>query len=152
MDHETHLSTEQTPPQKNRRIPRPHEDKIGSQGDQPPPPSWPEKTGRLTFSKGARLLKKKEFLLVAKRGQRLIGRYLCIDCHPSQFPRLGISASTRYGSSPERNRFKRLVREAFRKAYPKLPSLDLNIIPRKIAKRATLDQIQEELYQLLRSL
>lgn len=149
MDHETHLSTQQTPPQKNRRIPRPHEDKIGPQGDQSPPQSGPQKTGRLTFSKEVRLLKKGQFLLVAKRGKRLVGRYLCIDCHPSTSPRLGISASTRYGSSPERNRFKRLVREAFRKAYPHLPSLDLNIIPRKIAKQATSDEIQDELIRLL---
>jgi len=63
--------------------------------------------------------------------------------------KLGISASTRFGSSPQRNRFKRLVREAFRISYHRLPSLELNVIPRQCAKNAHCKDIENELTRLL---
>ncbi len=150
MDHETHLSTQQTPPQEDRWIPSSYEDSRGPQGDQQTPQSGPQKISRLRFSKGIRLRKRGEFQSVAKKGKRLVGRYLCIDYHPAQKARLGISASVRYGSSPERNRFKRLVREAFRQTYSSLPPFDLNIIPRQSAKQASCSNILDELIRLLK--
>lgn len=102
------------------------------------------------FPKANRLLKRHEFKRVSREGKRLIGRYLCIDCKKAPLSRLGITASTHYGSSPERNRFKRLVREAFRLNKSYLPhDLELNIIPRKFAKQAMLIDIEEELLRLL---
>ncbi len=147
--HETDLPTQQTPPQKNTRLPRPHENGRGSQSDQPPPQSRPQKIGRLTFPKAVRLTSRKEFQRVVKEGARRVGRFLCIDCRTARQPKLGISASGRFGSAPERNRFKRLVREAFRHAYASLPPLELNVIPRQDAKRARCADIQEELARLL---
>lgn len=102
------------------------------------------------FSKEHRLLKRRDFKRVSREGKRLIGRYLCIDCRPAPLSRLGISASTHYGSSPERNRFKRLVREAFRLNKAAFSQkLELNVIPRKFAKQAMLADIQNELLKLL---
>lgn len=149
MNHETHVPAQQTPPQENHRIPRPYENPRGPKDHQPPPPSRPQKTSRLIFSKAVRLRTRGEFQKVAKEGKRLVGRYLCVDCLPAKTARLGISASGKYGSSPERNRFKRLVREAFRQSYAKLPSLDLNVIPRQCAKEASCSNIVDELIQLL---
>jgi len=155
--HETHLPTKQTPPQEDNRLSRPHENCRGPQGDQPPPPPRSQKAlclskGSMTtgsFPKGKRLRSRREFQRVTKQGKRLVGRFLCLDCLPSGQPRLGISASSRYGSAPERNRFKRLVREAFRTSYASLPSIDLHIVPRQDAKKATLADISDDISRLL---
>jgi ribonuclease P protein component len=46
-------------------------------------------------------------------------------------PRLGLSVSRRLGGAVVRNRWKRLLREAFRQVRPQLPTgLDLIVIPR----------------------
>ncbi len=80
--------------------------------------------------------------------RRVVGKTLCIDYRPSGRSRLGITASGRYGSSCERNRFKRLVREAYRLARNDLPLMDLHVVPRQHAKHAKLADIAAEFKQL----
>lgn len=146
---ETHIPTQQAPPKKDDRIPRPYEDCGRPQGDQSPPPSGPQKARRLIFSKAMRLKSRREFQKVMREGKRQVGRFLCVDARPAKESKLGISASSRYGSAPERNRFKRLVREAFRKTHTSFPSLELNVVPRQCAKKATAVEIQDEFTRLL---
>ncbi len=81
--------------------------------------------------------------------KRFVGKTLCIDYRPAKISRLGLTASGRYGSSCERNRFKRLVREAFRLARNELPPMDLHVVPRQRAKQAKLCDIEVELRRLL---
>lgn len=154
--HETHISAQQTPPQENPRFPCSHENSRRPQGDQPPPPPRPQEIGRLArgqegpFRPDMRLKSRREFQRVAREGKRLVGRFLCIDYRRASKSKLGISASARYGSAPERSRFKRLVREAFRKNYMNLPRYELNVVPRQLAKNARFADISEELLQLLK--
>lgn len=53
-------------------------------------------------------------------------------------PRLGIAAPRRYGKAIRRNRFRRLVREAFRALQHDLGGLDVMVSPRKGLKTPTL--------------
>jgi len=147
--HETDLPTQQTTPQKNNWLPGPHEDCGRKKGDQSAPQGRPQKAGRLTYSKAMRLRSSREFQRVSREGKRLVGKFLCVDCRPAPQLKLGISAPARYGSSPERNRFKRLIREAFRLSYSVLPPLELNVIPRQSAKGARCADIVDELVRIL---
>lgn len=151
MEYETHLPAQQDTPQKEMRLPRQNENHLRPQGHQPTPQSRQKASGRLSLPKERRLLKKSHFSKVTKEGKRLVGKYLCIDYLRAPKGRLGISASTRYGSAPERNRFKRLVREAYRLSGEAFAGADLHVIPRQNAKQAGLAEIQHEILSLIKS-
>ena len=60
-------------------------------------------------------------------------------------PRLGIAAPRRYGRAIRRNRFKRLVREAFRALQGELGAVDLLVSPRKSLEEPTLAGLTADL-------
>lgn len=148
MEYEENLSAQQDEKTKEMRVQSKNENDLRPQSHQPPPQSRQKKISRLKFCKESRLLKRRDFQRVSREGKRLVGRFLCIDWRPAKKGRLGISASGKFGSAPERNRFKRLVREAYR--LSSLPPFELNIIPRQCAKKAGLLDIQNEITTLIR--
>ena len=63
-------------------------------------------------------------------------------------PRLGLSVSRKVGGAVQRNRWKRLLREAFRHSRLALPAgVDLIVIPRR-AKIPPLAELQASLVRL----
>ena len=144
MKHETYVQSKQAETAAEVRISSPKEHRRRAQN---------HSTQAENRQKGPHRLKKRvEFQRVRNQGDRLVGRFLCVDYKKSPSLKFGISASKRYGNSPERNRFKRLVREAFRASCNRLPqNLHCNVIPRSLAKKAKMADIQRELIQLLNS-
>ncbi len=67
-----------------------------------------------------------------------------------EYPRLGLSVSRRVGGAVRRNRWKRLLREAFRLHRGELPvGIDLVVIPRA-AVEPKLEELAHSLVRLAR--
>lgn len=106
-----------------------------------------------TYPKTSRLKKTFQYRKVQDQGAHHKGRYLVLCFRQDgalRPPKLGVVASRHYGSAIERNRFKRLTREAFRHLYPDLPKgAELVIKPRKQALVASMKEILQELNDLI---
>jgi ribonuclease P protein component len=104
------------------------------------------------FSKALRLRSRRDYQRMVQSKSRYNGNKVIIDFKPNflNSSRLGITVTRRYGKSHERNRFKRIVREAFRLKIPTLSChLDIHVRPRSQAHSAIMQDIQQELEQAL---
>ena len=104
-------------------------------------------TARREFPRTSRLTKSAEFERVFARKASAADSYLVVYAVENNLsrPRIGLAVSRKVGNAVARNRWKRLLREAFRLAQTRLPQgVDLVLIPRREA--------EPELEPLLRSL
>jgi ribonuclease P protein component len=98
------------------------------------------------LSKELRLLRASEFERVFAARTWAGDAWLAVYGVPNDagHPRLGITASRRIGNAVARNRWKRVLREAFRLSQISLPALDLVCVARSQAP-PPLNQLAESL-------
>lgn len=165
---EKDLPTQQHEPKTNPWVPRSHEDcgrsrSYKTQTHKRTKTSQcanPSKTvsglisagGKSDFPKSARLLARKDFLAIQKRGKRFHSRHFVIITSRSGNgrPRLGITASRKFGNAIARNKLKRRLREIFRLQQEKLETgCDILIIPKFKARYLSFAQTRNELERFL---
>ena len=103
------------------------------------------------FPKKDRLLKRSEFIRVQRKGRKHGTKSLIILYQPGKKGRLrlGIAASKKIGNSVVRNRFKRLIREVFRRNRKLFPnSVDIVVIPKRVEHQICYHSLVEELKRL----
>lgn len=105
----------------------------------------------LRFRKAERLTRRGEFLEAQRAGGRSQGAWLVIYAMPTTraTARIGITTSRKVGNAVVRNRWRRLIREAFRHNKARLPlGHDLVVIVKANGPAPTLDAITQELVRV----
>ena len=101
-----------------------------------------------------RLRTRKQYQRLMHKTLKFTGQWIMADISltSASFSRLGVTVTKKYGSAPQRNRFKRISREAFRLSYPNFShTCDIIIRPRSKALSATMEDVRQELLKFLAS-
>jgi ribonuclease P protein component len=153
------ISTKQPPPREKARLQVADGDEKRPRSPETPPGKRPQTPDcqtllRFTLPKDARLRKRAEFLRVYEQGKRIEGRFMTVFILPNLLPqhRVGITATKKAigTKAHDRNRAKRLLREAFRLSRNEIEAVSVkldwvlnarrNILRTKLA--GTLDDLK----------
>jgi len=88
---------------------------------------------RCTFPRRLRVIRKADFEQAVRHGPRVVDRLVTVWGRRNGLPhaRLGLIVGRKHGGAPQRNRIKRVLREAFRLSQHDLPAgIDLICAPR----------------------
>lgn len=104
------------------------------------------------FTKSMRLRTRQQYQRLNQKSKRFTGEWIIVDIQVNHktSSRLGITVTKRFGFACQRNRFKRIVREAFRTSCVQaIPTYDLSVRPRSNALNATMFDVQQELFDFI---
>lgn len=106
------------------------------------------------FSKAFRLRTRQDYQRIAS-GFRKTGHF-CFFVYrfDRRFPtRLGVTVTKKNGKAHVRNRFKRVIREAFRLCRPQLPAgLQLHVRPKCLHEKVLAHEVQAEMLRLFQGI
>ncbi|MDZ4197896.1 MAG: ribonuclease P protein component [Kiritimatiellia bacterium] len=106
------------------------------------------------LSRSQRLIRPAQFEKVYGQGRKAVGRHLILWALPAEVNsgiRLGVVASRRVGGSVQRNRARRLLREAFRRRRSEMKSgADVVIVARRSLVEASFREADEDLLEAAR--
>lgn len=108
-----------------------------------------------TFTPQERIRKKKDFLLLYKKGRRYRGKYfnLIYFSNNLSFSRMATVVSRKVGNSVKRNKIKRQMRELFRRNKELIKNpVDMVIIPKKDIPELPKASLQEEYLSALETI
>ena len=108
-----------------------------------------------TFTPQERIRKKKDFLLLYKKGRRYRGKYfnLIYFSNSLSFSRMATVVSRKVGNSVKRNKIKRQMRELFRRNKELIKDpVDMVIIPKKDILELPMASLHEEYISALETI
>jgi ribonuclease P protein component len=155
------LSAEQPPPRQETRLQGENGDEKRTRRYQAPPRQRSQKINGsalldFSFPKSARLRKPAEFRRVYAEGKHFEGRFMTVFILLSEgeVQKLGITASKKgVGNAVQRNRAKRLLREAFRLSKAELDELETKfdwvLNARRSLLKVKLEKPLEEFRQII---
>ena len=96
-----------------------------------------------------RIKKQTDFQKLFHKGKRAFSPSLTLIYQPSERMRMGISIGKKHGKSVQRNRIKRLLREAFRKAQSQMQgSYSIGLIP-KVCQEYSFETFKRHLQWII---
>jgi ribonuclease P protein component len=120
----------------------------------PLPAAAPETQPSFRFDKARKIKRTVDFQLVYRARIRVYNERLTVCCRPTdpnEPSRLGLSVSKKVGKAFVRNRWKRLLREAFRLSRRELPTgFDFIVIPTRQETVPSLEVLTDDLTKLAR--
>ncbi|HMG36734.1 MAG TPA: ribonuclease P protein component [Blastocatellia bacterium] len=104
------------------------------------------------FARSDRILKRETFKRVYEQGRKFTTKYFTafVLSNPARQTRIGITTTRKIGSAVERNRARRLVREAYRRNKALVPSgLDIVVNPRRLLVEAAYGEFETDFVSFL---